>query len=365
MIKITQTIFLFLIYSVIPLSAAQFESKIGEDWHAPSIIETQNNTLLCSWYSTLKTKSGYASAIYLTSGTFLETSITPLRPIWSVPIKILESDKTRYWNPVFALTSDGTVILFYKEGISPRSLKGYYISSANHGQTWTLPTALPESYLGPTKNKPLLLQDGSLVCGSSREFGEPNEQNASTCCFVEIASAGLKTWKKYGPLKVPHQPFGCIEPTIFYSNSKTLTMFCRNRAAKHNFLGFTWFSESHDNGKSWSQFTETILPNPDTPCEFITLKDQKGCLGVMNPIHDGRSELALFLYRPPNIEQIARLEKGAGEYSFPSLVQTYNSGFIHIVYSHREDKISPRTIMYRCQELIEQFDYLSTNSQAV
>jgi hypothetical protein len=41
--------------------------------------------------------------------------------------------------------------------------------SADHGETWSVPQRLPEQIDGPVRNKPILLSDGTLLCGSSTE----------------------------------------------------------------------------------------------------------------------------------------------------------------------------------------------------
>ena len=41
--------------------------------------------------------------------------------------------------------------------------------SFDGGQTWSTPRRLPEGILGPIKNKPVQLADGTLLCPSSAE----------------------------------------------------------------------------------------------------------------------------------------------------------------------------------------------------
>lgn len=79
--------------------------------------------------------------------------------------------------------SNGPVLVYYKIGGSVPDWQGYVKTSDDEGLTWSARHPLPQSsagvhnsthgrFLGPTKNKPLELPDGSLLCGSSIE--EPN-----------------------------------------------------------------------------------------------------------------------------------------------------------------------------------------------
>ena len=43
------------------------------------------------------------------------------------------------------------------------------MTSTDGGTSWSKPTRLPDGILGPIKNKPVQLKDGTLLCGSSTE----------------------------------------------------------------------------------------------------------------------------------------------------------------------------------------------------
>ncbi len=94
---------------------------------------------------------------------------------WSAPVEVAnglqEDGVKRYpcWNPVLFQPKEGPLLLFYKAGPSPSRWWGLMVTSTDGGQSWSKPRRLPEGFLGPIKNKPVALPDGSLLCPSSTE----------------------------------------------------------------------------------------------------------------------------------------------------------------------------------------------------
>ena len=136
--------------------------------HASTIVETRGG-LVAAWFG--GTHEGHRDVGILTS--------RYKNGKWSVPVEVVngvQSSTKRYpcWNPVLFQPENGPLILFYKVGPSPSSWWGMMTTSTDHGKTWSWPTKLGENplighLLGPVKNKPLELQDGSILCPSSSE----------------------------------------------------------------------------------------------------------------------------------------------------------------------------------------------------
>src|SRR5699024_2921658 len=101
----------------------------------------------------------------------------------------LQDDGTRYpsWNPVLYQVPNGKTMLFYKVGPSPATWWGMLITSEDGGKTWSVPQRLPEGFLGPIKNKPILLENGTLIAGSSTE-------NNGWQVHFELTKNFGKTW---------------------------------------------------------------------------------------------------------------------------------------------------------------------------
>src|SRR5262245_14743471 len=93
---------------------------------------------------------------------------------WSTPVEVANGvqpsgPRLPTWNPVLCQAPNGPLLLFYKVGPSPSTWWGMMTSSSDGGATWVPPRKLPDGILGPIKNKPVLLSDGELLCGSSVE----------------------------------------------------------------------------------------------------------------------------------------------------------------------------------------------------
>jgi predicted neuraminidase len=98
---------------------------------------------------------------------------------WSAPVNVAdgrEPDGSRQptWNPVLFQPRGGPVMLFYKVGPSPSRWWGMVRTSEDDGITWSDPVRLPDGILGPIKNKPVQLEDGTIVSPTSIEGGSPH-----------------------------------------------------------------------------------------------------------------------------------------------------------------------------------------------
>ena len=65
-------------------------------------------------------------------------------------------------------------------GTSFTSWRGYFMRSSDEGKTWGSEEALPFPVVGPSKNKPLELEDGTIIVGTSDEDGQYHASLAET-----------------------------------------------------------------------------------------------------------------------------------------------------------------------------------------
>jgi predicted neuraminidase len=255
---------------------------------------------------------------------------------WTPPVEVadgVEAGGTRYpcWNPVLAEPPDGPLLLFYKVGPSPSTWWGMLVRSQDGGRTWSKPERLPDGIVGPIKNKPVFLTDGSMLCGSS------TEDDGWRVHMEQTADLG-KTWSKTGPL-CDGRTLAAIQPSILLHGDAALQILCRTRQGK---ISQAW---SSDGGRTWGEMTLTGLPNPNSGIDAVTLQGGRHLL-VYN--HSGpppgksggpRSPLNVAVSGDGRTWQAALvLEQQPGEYSYPAAIQAPD-GLVHVVYTYQRRKI--------------------------
>lgn len=248
---------------------------------------------------------------------------------WSEPVEVAQEDGVPTWNPVLFKMPDGEIHLYYKAGPSPQTWSGLLKRSKDEGKTWSEAELLPAGVLGPIKNKPLMLKDGNLLCGSSVESWR------AWACWMEITPDGGKTWDKYGPIEKEDQPYGLIQPTVFYTGEgDTLRMLCRARG-----VGKICTATSNDGGKTWSKVEEIDLPHPNAGIDAVRLDDGRIVL-IYNHTGRGRSPLNVGVSEDggKTWKMALTLEDQPGEYSYPAVIQAQD-GKIHITYTWKREKI--------------------------
>ena len=259
---------------------------------------------------------------------------------WSAPVEVAtgvtpEQNNRRFpcWNPVLFQppARDGKpspLMLFYKVGPSPEKWWGMLITSPDGGGTWSPPRRLPDGILGPIKNKPVLLSDGTLLCGSSTE-------HAGWRVHMELSPDLGQTWTKTAPLNDGIK-LGAIQPGILANTpagSETLRILCRTRGG-----GKVAQSTSSDNGRSWTALELVSLPNPNSGLDAVSLKDGRGLL-VYNHVPTGRTPLNVAISIDGTTwETAVTLESARGEYSYPAVIQAAD-GKVHITYTWKRKKI--------------------------
>ena len=305
-----------------------YESAPFPSCHASTLVETGNG-LMAAWFG-----GSYEShpdvSIYCSS--YDGSS-------WSVPELAADgvvSDTLRYpcWNPVLFTLSDGKTALFYKVGPNPREWWGEYKLSSDCGKTWGPRTPLPEGKLGPIKNKPLALRDGSILFPTSVEY-------TPDCwrVFIERAGKDLTGWET---VAIDNNGFNAIQPTLFHHKG-TLEMLCRTQE------GVVAKASSEDSGKTWTPLQGTNLPNNNSGIDGLTLKDGLRLL-VCNPLRKGRNKLSLFgSYDGVEWKELLILEdQPKGEFSYPAIIAR-RDGTIDITYTYNRKKI--KHVSLRCRWL--------------
>jgi predicted neuraminidase len=295
-----------------------FEQAPFPSCHASTIAETKNG-LIAAWFGGTREKNPDVG-IWVSRRD---------KNGWSKVVEVangIQQTGERFpcWNPVLFQPSRGPLLLFYKVGPSPSEWWGMLTTSTDGGANWSKPRRLPEGILGPIKNKPVQLQDGSILSGSSTE-------QAGWLVHMEYSSDLGATWQKSAPLNDRTQ-FGAIQPSILVYRSGQIQILCRSRQGK---ITESW---SSDRGQTWSAMKATALPNPSSGIDAVMLKDGRALL-VYNPTERARSPLSVAVSRDGKIWQgTLTLEDQPGEYSYPAVIQTAD-GLVHVTYTWKRERI--------------------------
>ena len=308
----------------VPGGAAQaradfiFEKAPFPSCHASTIVETAPGELLAAWFG--GSDEGES-----------DVAIWGARKVagrWSEPFELVREPDIATFNPVLFFSADGVLWLSYKFGPDPRSWTGAMLESRDRGKSWLAPRHLPAGLYGPIKNKPLVLRDGAIVSGTSVESYQ------AWTCWVERSRDHGRSWSKHGPIVVPNEPYGIIQPAIVPLPGGRLRMFVRSTQR----IGRICVADSNDEGVTWSEARPTAIPNPNSGLDAVALKDGRIIL-VYNHTEKGRSPLNVAVSRDGDQwNQFLDLETGPGEFSYPAVIQAAN-GDVHVTYTWKRTRI--------------------------
>ncbi|CAH0998782.1 hypothetical protein LEM8419_00121 [Neolewinella maritima] len=265
---------------------------------------------------------------------------------WSWPVEVANgfiNDTLRYptWNPVLFQPAGGALQLYYKLGPTPSDWWGMVKTSADNGRTWTDGTKLGKHpaighLVGPVKNKPVQLADGTLLSPSSTETTVDGDIRWQL--HVERSTDGGRSWDVIGPLN-DGITFDAIQPSILEFADGRLMMMARTR---QDVVAQTW---SEDRGMSWSEPVATHLPNPDAGTDALTLRDGRQLLIYNHKLkrngERGRDHLNLAISDDGvTWTTVLTLENAPSEfgYAYPAIIQSAD-GLLHISYTHNREAI--------------------------
>jgi len=300
-----------------------FETAPFASAHASTIVETGDG-LVAAWFG--GTREGADDV-----GIWVSRRAGNA---WTPPVEVatgVQADGKRYpcWNPVLFEMPDSTLSLFYKVGPSPQRWWGMVKTSRDRGRTWSEPVRLADGILGPIKNKPVRLADGTIVSPSSTE--SPERPSAWRVHFERSTDAG-RTWTVVAPPTGSGAAIDAIQPSILVHEDGRLQAVGRTRSQR---IFETW---SSDRGRTWTPLNLTVLPNPNSGIDAVTLADGRH-LVVYNHTTSGRSPLNVAVSRDGKTWDAALvLEREPGEYSYPAVVQG-RDGMVHVTYTWKRQRV--------------------------
>ena len=309
------------------------DDKPTPECHASTIAEVPGG-LIAAWFG--GRLEGYPD-VGIWVSRYVDSS-------WTKPIEVadgIQSDSLRYpcWNPVLFQPESGPLMLFYKVGPDPRNWWGMLKTSRDGGRTWSQASKLgmgPLGHLiGPVKNKPVQLPDGSILCPSSTEIWEEGKDDWKV--HFELTKDRRQTWQVIGPINDGIR-FDAIQPSILFYRANKMQILCRTR---QGVISQSW---SEDQGQTWDEMIPTWLPNPNAGTDAVTLNDGRQLLVYNHTLRSGdfpagRNMLNVAVsYNGTEWITVMTLERQKHEFSYPAVIQA-SDGLVHITYTYMRQTI--------------------------
>ena len=305
-----------------------FNERLTRDCHASSLIELESGDLLCTWFGGTR-ESHPDVQIWI--------SRKPIGGSWSEPVPVAKAEEDlggSVFNPVIVQCGGDTLQLYY---LSPDINDGRVITSCDGGHTWSKSVALDKEFTGPLVNKPVYLEDGTILAGGSMEGSD------GWRIHVERSTDKGKSWTRTPVLNDPKQ-FKLIQPTFLVHSEDKIQLLARSGGKDADTkIAQAW---SEDGGQTWSEVTNTTLPNNNSAIDAVSLPDGRHLLvynhSTRNDDSCGRKGRGILTVAETkdgvnwNAAAVLEFRTGAVQYSYPAMIRT-RDGLVHITYSwHRK-----------------------------
>jgi predicted neuraminidase len=228
----------------------------------------------------------------------------------------------------------GDIMLFYK---SPDINTGNVATSSDGGLTWSNHRRLPDGIVGPIVNKPVQLDDGTIISGSSTQSGGWH-------IHVERSTDNGQTWSR---IPINGYDHGVIQPTILVHSQTNLQLLMRTGDHSDDAKMPTCWS--YDAGLTWTSIEDGPLPNNSSGIDAVTLDDGRHLLAynhsTRNEEGTGRKGRGILTVSVSNdgVNWEAALvldyrDQGDEQYSYPAVIQT-RDGLVHVAYTWHRKRI--------------------------
>ncbi len=311
-----------------------------ESCHASTIVELRNGDLLAAWFG--------GSAEGNPDVDIWGTRRAGGR--WSTPRKLASEPGVACYNPVLFHTREGLLWLYYRFGPDPARWVCGRRWSADDGRTWSEVEYLGAGLYGPIRAKPLILEDGTIVGGTSVE------SYRSWACWIERSVDQGRTWSKFGPITISPEfacskasldlpsevpgsdewrhTVGIIQPAVVSLGGQRLRLYARSTSRTARIC----VADSFDSGITWGRARPIELPNPNSGIDAVALRDGRVVLAYN---HSDRARTPLNLAVSGDGERFRMfrvLADRPGEYSYPAVIQG-RDGSLHTTYTWNRKSI--------------------------
>lgn len=283
--------------------------------YSATIVQTTQG-LLVGWIGA-SAVNGTDASVYISDQRRNEWSL-PRRIASSIDIKT--QIQTPCERPVLFKPINGKLLLFYKAPDLKKHMRSFLVSSDNNGISWLPARMLPRSICGPSRTKPIELQNGMLLCGS-------DTHKAGWIVHIERGSFFRSRWewkRTRGLSSAMIQ--NAREPVLLNHGSGKIQAICRT---KRGYLVEGW---SDDNGETWADFERMTLPNPDGGLDVVRLEKRHF---VMIYQHSNRDRSILNLATTKDGREWAAaavIENQPGRQFYDPAMILGSDGNLHVVY---------------------------------
>ena len=226
--------------------------------HAANLLPLPDGSLMCVWFG--GTQEGVADISVWGS------RLLPGSRQWSEAVKLSDDASRSEQNPVLFLAPDNVLWLLWTAQVSGNQDTAIvrYRQSTDLGQTWgEIATLLDKP--GTFIRQPItVLNNGNWLLPVFYCRTQPGEKwvGNDDISAVKISSDCGKTWRD---VEVP-QSLGCVHMNITALPGGALVALFRSRWADN-----IYYSQSVDNGETWSVPEPTELPNNNSSIQVTTL----------------------------------------------------------------------------------------------
>ena len=298
--------------------------------HPAAITELANGDLYLAWYGGEGEYQG-------------DTKVWAMRlrkgeEHWQGPWIIADTPNRGDGNPVVWQAPDGKVWLFYVvrygDTWSESRIKGKI--SLDGAQTWSDSFQVTWDLGTMVRCKPLDLGNGDFLLPVYQEMGHDREiVGADTASLFLRYEAAKNT---FTPTNKVFSRIGNLQPAVAAITEDYFVAYCRRGGGYDPGTpgytdGYMVRTESHDCGRTWSQGSETQVPNPNSAVDFIRLKSGKLLL-VYNESMVDRTPLtvALSMDNDKTWPVKKNLLDAEGPYAYPYAIETQD-GKIHVIFT--------------------------------
>lgn len=254
--------------------------------------------------------------------------------VWSAPKLIASNPFWSVGNGVVWQAPDGIVWLFFvtRFGDTWSDSRIAAKISRDGAQTWSDASMLTFELGTMVRNRPITLENGDYLLPIYHETGHDTEmvgqESASSFLRYDVKT---KRWKETGRIRSSK---GNIQPAPVSLGGGRLIAYCR-RAGGYGPTMDGWLvrAESHDDGWTWTEGTDSKFPNPNAAVDFLRLANGHLLL-VYNDSMSDRTPLTVAISTDNDKSYPYRrnIADGKNDYAYPIAFQA-SDGKIHIVYT--------------------------------